>query len=261
MKLIDSHCHLQYDYDPKTQDDIVREALEAGIETLITIGTDLADLIKVQEVSQKYASVFHTIGIHPHETQTLKDTDLTLIEEMARHPKCKAIGEIGLDYYYLHSPKEMQLKWCDLQLDLALKLNLPVVIHGRDAEEDLLRALEKYARKVPQGSAPGVIHCFTASQAFGQACIDLGFYISFSGILTFKNAEDLRTAARAFPLDKLLVETDAPFLAPIPFRGKKCEPAMVTHTARRLAEVKGVTLEEVARVTYENTQRLFRLSW
>ncbi len=259
MQLIDSHCHLNYDYAPKTDADLVREAHEAGIVALITVGTDLEALAKMVEISERYPQVFHTVGVHPHEASTLAPGDLAKIEAAAAHPKCRAVGEIGLDYHYDHSPRDVQRAQLDLQLDLALRVRQPVVIHSRDAEDDLLAALTQYAGQVPAGAIPGVIHCFSGTQKFGQACLDLGFYISFSGILTFKTAEVLREAARAFPLERLLVETDSPYLAPIPFRGKRCEPAMVRFTAQKLAETKGIAIEEVARVTTDNARRVFRI--
>ena len=256
-ELIDSHCHLNYDYAPKSTDDLVREALEAGVSTLITIGVDLPSLPEVAAISEKYPNVYHTVGVHPHDAATVQDGDIETLRQAGRHSRCRAIGEIGLDYHYDHSPRDVQIHRLNQQLDLAVELGLPVVIHSRDGEEDLLRSLSVYAAKLPPGKIPGVIHCFTGTCDFGKACIDLGFYISFSGILTFKKAEDLRTSARAFPLERLLVETDSPYLAPVPNRGKKCEPAMVRHTAEKLAELKGVSLDEVARMTTSNTRRVF----
>lgn len=259
MKLIDSHCHLNYDYAPKTADDLVREAHEAGVEALVTVGTDLGALDSMVAISERHPNVYHTVGVHPHEAATLGEGDLDKLEAAARHPKCRAIGEIGLDYHYDHSPREAQRAQLEAQLELALKLGLPVVIHSREGEADLLEALTRYAGRVPPGGVPGIIHCFSGTKAFGQACIELGFYVSFSGILTFKSAEELREAARAFPLDRLLVETDSPYLAPIPYRGKKCEPSMVRLTAQKLAEVKGLSLEDVAAATTANARRVFRI--
>jgi TatD DNase family protein len=259
MQLIDSHCHLNYDYAPKTADDLIREAKAAGITALVTIGTDLQTISEVQSISEKYEEVYHTIGVHPHDASSLSDADSELLLRAAKHPKCRGIGEIGLDYHYDNSPREIQKQRLEQQLEIALELAKPIVIHSRDGEEDLLRSLTSYAKRVPTGSIPGVIHCFTGTEAFGRACLDLGFYISFSGIITFKKADEVRACVAAFPLEKLLVETDSPFLAPIPHRGKKCEPAMVKLTAMKIAEVKGVDLETVARVTTENAKRVFRI--
>jgi TatD DNase family protein len=257
--LIDSHCHLNYDYLPKSLEEVLGEAQLVGVEALVSIGTDLASIGEIQSISEKYPQVYHTVGVHPHDAIVLKLEDMPILEKAGRHPKCRAIGEIGLDYHYDHSPKETQKLALKLQLDLARQLGLPVVIHSREGEEDLLQALTEYSRQLPASAIPGIIHCFSGTVAFGQACVELGFYISFSGILTFKKAEEVRTAAQLFPLDKILVETDAPFLAPIPYRGKKCEPSMVKLTALKLAELKGISFEEVARATTANSKRVFRI--
>jgi len=260
LVLVDTHCHLNYDYAPKTVEDLVSEAAEAGVTTLVTIGTEFESIARIQEISEKFPRVFHTVGVHPHDAVTVTDAGIEQLRSAAAHPKCLAIGEIGLDYHYDHSPREVQMRVLDQQLRLALETSKPVVIHSRDAEEDLLAALTRYAERVRTGVAPGIIHCFSGTRAFGEACMRLGFYISFSGILTFKNAESLRECARDFPLDRILVETDSPYLAPIPFRGKKCEPSMVKHTALKVAELKGLSLEEVARATTENALRVFGIA-
>lgn len=257
--LIDSHCHLNYEYTPKTTDDLVREATESGVSHLVTIGTEIATLQATSEIAEKYANVYFTAGVHPHESETMQDADIGVLEKFAKHKKCRAIGEIGLDYYYKHSAREPQIKRLRDQLDLALRVSQPIVVHSREAEEDLLPELTMYAKSVPQGQPIGAIHCFTGTRKFGEACMDLGFLISFSGILTFKTATDLQECAKAFPLEKLMVETDSPYLAPIPMRGKKCEPAMVRFTALKLAELKGISLDEVARVTSANARAMFRI--
>lgn len=221
MKLVDSHCHLNYDYAPKSTADLITEAMQDGISHFITIGVEIGKTAELESISSQFENVFHTVGMHPHEAVTWKDEMSDQVRQFAKNPKCRAIGEIGLDYHYTHSDPESQKRVLKIQLNLALELGLPIVIHSRDAEADLLPELERYAKKVPSGKPVGVIHCFTGTQAFGLACIDLGFYISFSGILTFKTAADLRECAGIFPLDKIMVETDSPYLAPIPFRGKK----------------------------------------
>ncbi len=256
---IDSHCHLNYDYGPKSVDQVVQEAAEKGVRALVTIGTELSSIPDLERLSERYPQVFHTVGVHPHDVSAFQLSDLAVLEKAARHPKCRAIGEIGLDYHYDHSPREKQQAALSWQLDLAEKLQLPCVIHSREGEADLLMALRAHVGRLPSGMIPGVIHCFSGTLDFGKACLDLGFFIAFSGIVTFKKAEEVREAARSFPLDRLLVETDAPFLAPVPHRGKKCEPWMVTLNAACLAELKGVSLEELARVTTANAQRLFRI--
>lgn len=256
---IDSHCHLHYDYAPKSTADLVREAFEGGVSHLVTIGTDLNSLSAVREISERFENVYHTVGIHPHDAAQITPESLNILEEAAQHPKCRAIGEIGLDYHYNHAPREMQISGLKKQLELATRLQLPVIIHSREGEEDLIKELREFVRGRNSASIPGIIHCFTGSLEFGRACLALGFYISFSGILTFKNAQDLRIAAQEFPLERILIETDSPYLAPIPHRGKKCEPSMVKHTAQKLAEIKELPLETVAQVTTQNAQAVFRL--
>lgn len=257
--LIDSHCHLHYDYSPKTIQNIIDEAKAAGVNHLVTIGTDPASFEPLRQIADTYKSVHFTVGIHPHDVKDMDESTLENMRSFSQHSKCCAIGEIGIDYYYEHSPKDLQIKWCKKQLDLALELNKPVVIHSRDGEDDLLKLLTKYAGQVQKTRSPGVIHCFTGTREFGQACIDLGFYISCSGIITFKKSEELRETVKTFPLDRLLVETDSPYLAPMPYRGKKCEPSMVVHTAEKLAEIKGISIAQCAAQTYKNTMNLFSL--
>lgn len=259
MELFDSHCHLNYDYTPKTIEQIIQEAQNQGVKTLMTVGTDIPTLGTLAQICEKFPNIYHTAGVHPHEVQSMTETDLVKIKQASEHPKCMAIGEIGLDYYYEHSDRESQKKWLSKQLELALKVHLPVVIHSRDAEEDLLAQLTPYAKKVAQIPSPGIIHCFSGSEEFALACVDLGFYISFSGMVTFKNADNLRQIAAKLPLERILIETDSPYLAPVPLRGKKCEPAMVRHTAEKLAEVRGITLEALAKATTKNAKAVFQI--
>ena len=261
LRFADSHCHLEYEGSAKSESDLVSEASAAGVKILINVGVDLPTLERTQTSSDRHEGVFHTVGVHPHEAQNMGADAIETLRRAAAHPKCKAIGEIGLDYYYDHSPREIQRQQLQAQLDLAAELGLPVVIHTRDAEADQLEILKAHVSRLSDEARknPGVIHCFTGSQSFGLECIKLGFSISFSGILTFKAAEDLRECARVFPLDRILVETDSPFLAPVPHRGKKCEPKMVIHTAEKVAEVRGIPLAEVASATFQNTCRVFRI--
>ena len=230
-----------------------------NVKYQITIATDQTNFAEVQKISDSFPSVFHAIGIHPHEASQVTPEILTLMKTYLSHPKCVAVGEIGLDYYYEHSQPEKQKIECASQLEIALEVKKPVVIHSRDGEDDLLEMLIDYARDLKGGYAPGVIHCFSGTEKFARACLDLGFYISLSGIFTFKATEDLRQMVKRFPRDRLLVETDAPYLAPVPMRGKKCEPAMVKHTAMKLAEVLGLPFDELAKLTSENAKKCFNL--
>jgi len=257
---IDSHCHLNYDYAPKSVEDLVREARDEGVTHLMTVGVDLKTLPEVVAISEKFSNIHHTAGLHPHDAITVSREDLGILREAAKHPKCRAIGEVGLDTHYDHSPLDVQLDRLRAQWEIAAEVGLPLVIHSRDAESALLTELKEYSRQLKPGSIPGVIHCFTGTRAFGEACLELGFYISFSGILTFKNAEDLRECAKAFPLERLLVETDSPYLAPVPFRGKKCEPRMVKQTGMKLAELKGLEVSTVAAQTSQNTKDVFGIT-
>lgn len=258
--LIDTHCHLNYEYDNgKTAEQLVRDCLANNVKYQITIGTDHTNFAAVQKISESFPSVFHTIGIHPHEADLVTPEILKDMRTYLTHPKCVAVGEIGLDYYYEHSDREKQKQECAAQIDIALETKKPVVIHSRDGEDDLLKLLTAYTKKLDGAYSPGVIHCFSGTEQFALACIDLGFYISLSGIFTFKNTESLRQMVKGFPVNRLLVETDAPFLAPVPLRGKKCEPAMVKHTAMKLAEVLGLPFDELARITSENAKKCFSL--
>ena len=259
MNLIDTHCHLDYEYDAgKSPADLVEEAARAGVDVLITIGTDPGNFDSVRSISEQFPNVYHTIGVHPHDASKVDASVLADMRPRLAHPKCVAIGEIGLDYYYEHSDRKKQQQECSAQLDLAAEARKPVVIHSRDGEDDLLPLLRDYAAK-QKGPSLGVIHCFSGTEEFARACIDLGFFISFSGILTFKNSEALRETAKRLPLERLLVETDSPFLAPVPLRGKKCEPFMVKHTALKLAEVRGIPFAELAEITSANARRCFNL--
>lgn len=260
--LIDTHCHLTFPYDGKTPADLIKEAVSNGVHTLITIATEPENFESVQKISSDHANVFHTIGVHPHDTSKVTPETIDLMRKYLAHPKCLAVGEIGLDYFYEHTDREKQKQECRAQCELALEVQKPIVVHSRDGEEDLLAILKEYAQahRAKKLTNPlGVIHCFTGSNDFARECVGLGFYISFSGIFTFKNAENLRELAPTLPKNKILVETDAPFLAPVPLRGKKCEPYMVKHTAFKLAEVLGISYEELCALTTQNAKACFQI--
>jgi TatD DNase family protein len=251
--LVDSHCHL--DYAPMADDlaGTVARARSAGVGAMLTIGTKLRDFPKVRAIAESNDSIYCSVGIHPHEAQN-EAADAARLVELARHPKVVGIGETGLDYYYDKSPREQQQANFRAHMRAASETGLPLIVHTRDAEEDTAAMI---ATGLREGPLKGVLHCFTSSQRLARQAIEMGFYISISGIITFKNAEDLRQTVRGLPLDRLLVETDSPYLAPVPMRGKPCEPAYVAHTAAKVAELKGVGLDELTRATTANFFRLF----
>lgn len=256
---IDSHAHIEADAFDADREQAVERALASGVEIIVNIGNgDLASdsHSKALRVAEKYPFIYTTVGAHPHEARLWDDQLAARLAHLSEHPKVIAWGETGLDYHYDNSPREAQQSAFRKQLRMARERHLPAVIHTRDAEEDTLSILNQEWR----GSGlPGIVHCFTGTRPFAEAAIELGFLISFSGVLTFKNAEDLRATAVALPPDSILIETDSPFLAPVPYRGRRNEPVYVIETARCLAGLRGITIEEAGRITSENFRRLFRL--
>jgi TatD DNase family protein len=252
--LVDSHCHLDFpDFAPE-RDAVVERAGEAGIGWMLTICTHVTRFDQVKAVAEAYPNVFFTVGIHPHEAGNEPPTSAAELIALAEHPKVVGFGETGLDFYYEHSPRADQERSFRAHIAAARETGLPLIVHTRDADIDTLRILrEEHAN----GPFPGLIHCFSASRALAEAVVDLGLYISFSGIVTFKNAAELRETARNLPIERLLVETDAPYLAPEPKRGKRNEPAFTAFTAARVAELRGLAPGDFARVTTENFFRLF----
>jgi TatD DNase family protein len=254
--LVDSHCHLDYPALAKDREGVLTRARAAGVVRMVNIGTTRRDFDQVRATAEKYDDVYCSIGVHPHhaadEGENLATDDLL---KLAAHPKVVGIGETGLDYYYNHAPVDAQQDSFRRHIHAGIAAGLPIIVHSREAEDDTVRILREEGA---QGKKPtGVMHCFSSRRPLAEGALELGFYISLSGILTFKKSEELRSIVRDVPLDRLLVETDSPFLAPEPFRGKVCEPAYVANTARVLAEVKGVAPEEIARQTTENFFRLF----
>lgn len=254
MMLIDSHCHLNYPGLVEDQQAVLARARAAGVGRMLAIGTKAKEWPEVQALADQESDVFATVGIHPHEAETHADLGVAQLVDAALHPRTIGIGETGLDYFYDHSPRAMQQEHFRAHCVAARETGLPLIVHTRDAETDTLAILKDEAGK---GPLTGVIHCFTASRAFADAALDLGFYISFSGILTFKSARELQETARTLPLDRLLVETDAPYLAPVPMRGRACEPAFVAHTAAFLAQLRGLDVSAIADITSANFFRLF----
>ena len=252
--LVDSHCHLDYLERDGALDDVLDRAAAAGVGLMVTICTKVGEFEHVLAIAERHAQVYCTVGVHPHEAAGEADVTLDTLVRLAEHRKVVAIGETGLDYYYEHSPRETQQRLFRLHVAAARRTGLPLVVHTRDADADTMEIL---GQEMGQGPYTGLIHCFTATQELAEKSVELGLYISFSGILTFKTAEAIRATAAVLPMDRILVETDSPYLAPVPKRGKRCEPAFVAHTAARLAEIRGLSPDQVAAATTTNFHRLF----
>lgn len=252
--LVDSHCHLNYKGLVEDQAGALARAREAGVGLMLNISTRASEWDEVLAVAEREPDVWATVGIHPHEADAHPDVDTVRLIERAAHPRIVGIGETGLDYYYDHSDRTRQQASFRAHIAAARATGLPIVVHTRDAEEDTAAILRE---EMGQGAFTGVIHCFTASDAFADIALDLGFYISLSGIVTFKKADALQATARRIPEERLLVETDSPFLAPVPHRGKTCEPAFVAETARFVATLRGTSPEHIAEVTSRNFNDLF----
>lgn len=254
--LIDTHTHLddsRYDAD---RDEMLARAASAGVNTLITIGCDLATSRAAVDLAGRAEQVYATIGVHPHEVKHIADDWYVELRRLAEQPKVVAYGEIGLDYHYNHSPPSQQRERFREQIALAKELRLPIVIHTREAQDDTIMILKE------EGAAEigGVFHCFSGDAWLAKDALDLGFYLSFSGVITFQNASMLRDIAKTVPLDRMLIETDCPYLTPVPHRGRRNEPAYVVHVAQTIAEVTGRRSEDIAQRTSENARHLFKLS-
>lgn len=252
--LVDSHCHLDFEDFWEDIDDVVARAGANGVGAMVTICTHLSRFEAVRGVAERYDNIWCSVGVHPHEAGAEGQKAADALIELAGHPKVVGIGETGLDYYYEHSPRAAQRESFRAHIAASRQTGLPLIVHSRDADgemADILRA------EYDLGPFTGVMHCFSSSPALAEAALDIGLYISFSGILTFKKSDEVRAIARDVPVDRLLVETDAPYLSPMPNRGKRNEPAFVVHTAAQLAEVKGLGPDDLAQRTTENFFRLF----
>ena len=252
--LVDSHCHLDFPDFAAELDEVVARARAAGIGRLVTICTRVRKHAQVLAVAEKFPEIFCSVGTHPHNAHEELDIDAKALIALTKNPKVVAIGEVGLDYHYDNSPRDAQAQGLRQHIAAARETGLPLVIHAREADADMARILEDETGK---GTFPAVLHCFTGGRDLAFKAIELGHYVSFTGILTFKNSAALREIAAALPADRILVETDAPYLAPLPYRGKRNEPAYVVETAKVLADTRGVTADEIARQTTENFFRLF----
>lgn len=272
--LIDSHCHIDGEAFDADRDEVVQRARDAGVAAMLNVGTGdphSDDFRRAVAVAEKYEGVFASVGVHPHDAKLYDDKAEEHLIELTKSEKVIAWGEIGLDYYYDHSPRDVQREVFRRQIKVAKTLRLPVIIHSRDADDETVEILiDEFAEHAENEKvkaendgrtlAPGIMHCFGGTPQMAKALLDVGFLISFAGNVTFKKAENLREAARVVPIDRLLVETDCPFLTPVPFRGKRNEPSYVVHTARFLAEFYGVEFGGLAEQTTRNFLELFRPS-
>ncbi|HJS39935.1 MAG TPA: TatD family hydrolase [Sphingomicrobium sp.] len=254
MRLIDSHCHLNYEGLAERREEVLANARAAGVSGFLNISTRQREWDDVIAVAEANADIWATVGVHPHEADAHPDLGAAALIDAASHSDVIAIGECGLDYYYNKSDRTAQRDRFEAHIEAARASGLPLVVHTRDAEDDTAEILEQAVNK---GGVRGVLHCFTGSWQLAKKALDLGFYVSLSGIVTFKNAPDLQHTARKLPGDRLLVETDSPFLAPVPHRGRTCEPAFVADTARFVAELRGVDADTLAKQTTDNFFKLF----
>jgi len=255
LSIIDSHAHLDYPQLAEDLPAVLERADKAGVSQVISIGVKLSTVDGPRKIAETHDNVWFSVGVHPHEAGNEPlACDPGAFIAAADHPRCVAIGEAGLDYFYDYAPRERQAASFRVQIGVARQLGLPIIVHARDADDDIAAIIED---EMAKGPFTGVLHCFSSGAELARRAIDVGFYVSFSGILTFKKAEEIREVAAFAPEDRVLVETDAPFLAPVPHRGKTNEPAFTAHTLNTLAEVRGMPADKMAAVTTENTLRLF----
>ncbi len=254
MLVIDSHCHLDFEGMDEKLPDVLTRAEDAGVGLMVSISSRVRKFDNLLRIANENANVFCTVGTHPHNAHEELDVTVDQLVELARHPKVVGIGEVGLDYHYDLSPKKAQEANFTVHIHAARRSGLPLVIHSREAEDDTIAML---AEEMPFGAFTPLLHCFTSKPELARAAVAMGGYVSFSGILTYKTAEDIRATAAELPLDRIIVETDSPYLAPVPYRGKPNEPAYVVKTLETLARVRGLSVEEMARITNDNFFRLF----
>lgn len=250
--LIDSHVHLDKGHFDIDREYLIKNLHNNGIELVINIGADLQSSLESVDLARKYDNIYATVGVHPHSAKDLTDHMLNRLRDLSGEEKVLAIGEIGLDYHYDNSPRDVQRTWFKKQIQLAKEVDLPIVVHSREADEDTLRILKEEAQGLR-----GVIHCFSSDRAMMKEYVDLGFYIALGGPVTFKKTDELKEVAKLLPIDRLLVETDAPYLSPHPYRGKRNEPIFVKQTAGVIADLRGMTIEDLTLQTNKNTKAIF----
>ena len=253
--LIDSHVHLDDKRYDKDRDRIIKGLKDNGVELVLNIGADLQSSISSVSLAEEYDNVYAAVGVHPHSAKEVDKSTLEILKSFAKRDKVVAIGEIGLDFHYDNSPRDVQRKWFKEQLELAKEVDLPVVIHSREATQETFDII----KEAQDGNLRGVLHCYSSSPEMAKEYIKLGFYISLAGPVTFNNAKVLKEVAKSVPIDKLLIETDAPYLTPTPNRGKRNEPAYVRYVAAEIAELRGISFEELVQATNKNTKELFQI--
>ncbi|WP_427337722.1 TatD family hydrolase [Caloranaerobacter sp. DY30410] len=254
--LIDSHAHLDDKRFDKDRDKIIKNLKDNDVSIVINPGADLASSVKAVALAEEYENIYAAVGIHPHDAKTMDEDTIEVLKSLLKKDKVIAVGEIGLDYHYDFSPRDIQKKWFREQIKLAKEFNLPIIVHDREAHKDVYDIL----KEEQDGTLRGVLHCFSGSVEMAKEYIKMGFYISFAGPVTFKNAKTPKEVVKAIDINRILIETDSPYLTPHPHRGKRNEPLYVRYVAAMIAELKGMTIEEVARITAENTKRLFNIN-
>ena len=253
--LIDSHSHLEMPEFKKDLEQVIQRAMESGVEHIFTVGTEKKGWMRALEIAHSHPSVYAILGVHPHNAKEIDEETYSTLRKLCRDEKVRAYGEIGLDFYRNLSPRDVQLRRFREQIGLAKEIGLPVVIHDRQAHRETLEIL----KSEKAGECKGIIHCFSGDYEMAKDCIEMGFYISVPGTITYKNADGFQEIVKRLPLETLLIETDAPFLAPVPFRGKRNEPSFVRYTAQKVAEIKKVSFEKIAEMTTENAFQIYHL--
>lgn len=255
MKLVDTHAHLDSNRFNRDREEVMKRAWEAGLEYIINIGADIKSSQHSVQMSKKYAKIYATVGIHPHDADKLNEKTEKVLRELVQEEKVVAIGEIGLDYHYDNSPRDVQRNALRRQLTLAREVNLPVVIHNRESDQDMLKILKEEGIDEPGG----IFHCFSSGLEMAREVLDMGLYLAFGGVITFKNASELRRVVEMVPLDRILLETDSPYLTPEPHRGRRNEPAYVRFVAEKIGKIKKLSLDRVAEITTENARAVYNL--